>query len=135
MRQTSRRTHECLIFVHTKLSENAAFCNNNVMLCIKLPTRSRPEKALYVLEQYVRMLADPDRVTFVVNIDEDDITMNTDQMKQQLRSLAAPGRMDVHVANNQCKVEACNAGMEGREFDILLLPVMTCTLVSRDTMT
>ena len=88
---------------------------------IKLPTRGRPEKALYTLERYARMLANPTQVTFVVNIDDDDITMNTDQMKQRLQSVAAPGQVDVHVANNQSKIEACNAGMEGRDFDILLL--------------
>ena len=90
-------------------------------ILIKLPTRSRPVKALAILKEYLELLADPTRVDWLVNIDEDDSTMNTDDMKENVLSLLPPGRAEVHVARNTSKIEACNAGMEDRPFDILLL--------------
>ena len=89
-------------------------------LLIKFPTRSRASKALQVLREYADSLEEPEAVDWLVNIDDDDETTNNDDIKQQLMAIC-PERMEVHVAPNKSKVEACNAGMDGRQFDILLL--------------
>jgi len=55
---------------------------------------------------------------FVISCDEDDQTMNNDIVKNHFKQFP---NLSVHYSKNANKVEAINANMEGRDFDILLL--------------
>ena len=64
-------------------------------LIVKFPSRNRPEKFKSILDQYIGGCSGKHHVRFVITMDEDDSTMNTD--------------------------EACNANMENEDADVILL--------------
>lgn len=85
---------------------------------VHMPTRSRPTRALRVIESFQR-LASRHRtieIAYSVVIDEDDPTMNNPETR---RSLGLKG-VKVHTGTHRTKVEACNSSIE-RDCDILLL--------------
>lgn len=87
-------------------------------LLIKFPTRDRKDKFFEVLDMYVRMLLKPDDVHFLISCDEDDETMNNDEVKSKL---ATYKNLTIGYGKNSSKIEACNADMGGVDFDIVLL--------------
>jgi len=71
-------------------------------LCIRFPTRDRPQQALEVLEKYRRMAGVP--CTIEVVTDHDDPTMLTPEVRYRLRELDC-----VHViGEHDSKIAACN---------------------------
>jgi len=90
---------------------------NNLKLLIKFPTRERPDKFFKVLDLYYHLLQDSN-FEFVVSCDEDDITMNNSAVISKLNQY---DNLTVCFNNNKCKIEAVNADMQNRNFDILLL--------------
>jgi hypothetical protein len=86
-------------------------------LLIKFPTRGRPEKFFDVLEKYMS-LSRYRNTKFVVTCDLDDKSMNNDQAKERLGSYS---NVEVCFGNSKTKIQAINADMHGREFDICLL--------------
>jgi hypothetical protein len=86
-------------------------------LLIKFPTRGRPDKFFSVLERY-RDLSRSGNVSFVVSCDLDDESMNNDKIKERLRAF---DNVEVHYGNSKTKIQAINADMQGRDFDICLL--------------
>lgn len=83
-------------------------------LLVRMPTRSRPIRALEVLKKY-RDMAGCD-VKLEVVIDVDDETMHTSEVQEQLHGLDCT----VTVGAHKSKVEACNAGAVD-DWDVLLL--------------
>jgi len=88
-------------------------------LLIKFPTRNRPEKFKQVLQKHIDYLSGNHDVRFVITMDEDDDTMNTDEMREWLDALDVDLKYNYGQSKN--KIEACNADMEGEEFDVALL--------------
>ena len=86
-------------------------------LLIKFPTRGRPQKFFYVLTLYYRFMRGK-HYEFVISCDEDDETMNNEMIRNHFKQFP---NLSVHYSKNANKVEAINANMEGRDFDILLL--------------
>jgi len=86
-------------------------------LLIKFPTRGRPEKFFDVLEKYMSLSRYHD-VSFVVTCDLNDETMNNEKVKERLKAF---GNVEVCFGNSRSKIEAVNADMGGRDFDICLL--------------
>lgn len=92
-------------------------------ILVKYPTRQRPEIFLHRLREYVDGAADMLRITFLVSLDLDDVTMDEGVFRRA---------MDLHQnvilvgGNSRTKIEACNADVQsdgdvfGR-WDILLL--------------
>ena len=87
-------------------------------ILIKFPTRSRPEKFFEVLDKYVELLEEPENVSFLVSCDLDDASMFNPEVIERLHGYK---NLVVRFGVNKNKVEAINADMEGRDFDILLL--------------
>lgn len=87
-------------------------------MLIKFPTRSRPEKFFSVLDRYVKMLEEPENVHFIVSCDQDDPTMNNQEIISRLEKYQ---NLKFKFGNNRNKIEAINADMEGQDFDVLLL--------------
>lgn len=88
-------------------------------IVIKFPTRSRPEKFKKVLQKYIDFLSGKHDIRFVITMDEDDQTMNNSEMKEWLDSLDVD--LKYNYGQSKCKVEACNADLEGETGDILVL--------------
>jgi len=88
-------------------------------LLIKFPTRNRPEKFKKVLQLYIDMLSGKHNVRFVVTMDEDDSTMNTQEIKEWLNSL--PVNIKYNYGHSKTKIQAVNADLDGEEADVLLL--------------
>ena len=91
-------------------------------LLVKFPSRNRPEKFKTRLNEYVGSCSGKHHVRFVISMDEDDKTMNTDDIKSFLDQHIKNGvDLVYHYGNSTTKIEACNANMEGETFDVLLL--------------
>jgi len=90
---------------------------SNLKLLIKFPSRERPNKFFKVLDLYYHLLAS-DNFEFVISCDSDDLTMNNSVVKEKLSKYK---NLTVCFGNNKSKIEAVNADLEGKEFDILLL--------------
>ena len=88
-------------------------------ILIKFPTRNRPTKFLEVLDLYYKKLSNIDLTEFCVSIDEDDLSMNNEEI---LSKLEVYENMNVFIGNSESKIEACNSDIdEIKEWDIVLL--------------
>lgn len=85
-------------------------------LLIKFPTRSRPNKFLFVLNTYIRLLDDKE-TEIIVSCDTDDITMNQDYIKEVLDEHK---NVKLFFGDNKSKIQAINADIN-TDFDIILL--------------
>lgn len=109
-------------------------------LLIKFPTRGRKDKFLRVFAEYARNLSGRNRVTFMVTLDEDDETMNAEEIRKELlrfeqtdcevhtdgkmERYAGPDRVNIIVTAGKSdgKISAINRDMDSApEFDVLLL--------------
>ena len=88
-------------------------------IVIKFPTRNRPEKFKRVFDKYINYLSGKHDVSFVLTLDEDDATMNNDEIREFLDSKELP--VSYHYGQSKSKVEAVNADMENVDGDILLV--------------
>lgn len=88
-------------------------------ILIKLPSRGRPEKLKSTFLKYVEMASDPSKISFLINVDEDDITIN-----RALRIVLQKIHPNTNIiSGNPCgKIGAINRDMEhAGQYDILLL--------------
>jgi hypothetical protein len=88
-------------------------------LIIKFPTRNRPEKFKKVLQLYIDGLSGKHDVKFVITMDDDDQTMNNEEIKSWLNSL--PVNIKYNYGNSKTKIQAVNADLENEEADVLLV--------------
>lgn len=86
-------------------------------LLIKFPTRSRPEKFLNVLDEYYKLLRNPN-FEFVVSCDTDDSSMNNESIKQKLDAYP---NLKYYFDDNKSKIQAVNNNISDKSFDIVLL--------------
>jgi len=91
-------------------------------LVIKFPTRSRPHKFKPLLDKYIDFLSGKHDIRFIITMDEDDDTMNTEDIKSFIENHKSNG-IDIvyHYGQSKTKIEACNADLEGESGDVLLL--------------
>lgn len=87
-------------------------------LLIKFPTRARPDKFKETLELYYALLSNKHQYEFQISMDLNDDTMNNDNMKAYLNSKQ---NLKYAFGTSTTKVQAINADMENKSFDILLL--------------
>ena len=90
-------------------------------ILIKIPTRSRPEKFLAVLERYVDFLSGEHDVRFVISLDDDDDTMNTPEIRARLDEIAERVPLIYRYGTSKTKIEAINADLGDQEADILVV--------------
>jgi len=64
------------------------------------------------------MLSEENQYRFLITLDEDDETMNNDEMKKIMDSYPD---LSYKYGNHKTKIEAVNADMENEDFDILFL--------------
>lgn len=88
-------------------------------LLIKFPTRNRPEKFKKVFQLYIDNLSGKHDVKFVISMDEDDSTMNNEEIKSWLNSLSI--NLKYVYGHSKSKIQAVNADLENEDADVLLL--------------
>lgn len=83
-------------------------------LVVKMPTRSRPQKFISVIDRYINFASGMQDVHFVVSMDHDDSSMNNENMISYLMRLRNQLDNRVHFAfgSSSSKVSACNANLD-----------------------
>ncbi len=84
----------------------------------KYPSMGRPDWFKKTLEKYYSMLSGNHKYEFVVSLNSNDATMNNASMK---RFMDMQMSLCYFYGNHKTKIDACNANLEGRDFDILFL--------------
>ena len=89
-------------------------------LLIKFPTRNRKQKFLTVFQKYYDLLNDIENTHFLISIDEDDKTMNNDEVLDKLETY---NNVDIFIGYSKTKIEAVNADIIDfdDDWDIVLL--------------
>ena len=88
-------------------------------ICVKFPSRRRPEKLISTLTTYIENASNIAMMFFVITLDSDDTSV-TDELIAKIKALHTNIRIDVGVSGN--KVKAINRDLSTLPpFDILLL--------------
>lgn len=88
-------------------------------LLIKFPTRGRRDKFFEVLNLYYDNLNNIDLTKFCVTIDDDDVSMNNDEVLYKLDQYK---NLEYFVGFSESKIEACNSDIDEMiDWDIVLL--------------
>ena len=90
-------------------------------LVVKFPTRNRPDKFKAVLDLYISRLSGKHDVQFILTMDADDPSMNTQEVHEWLCSRANVVKIRWFYGNSKTKIQACNANLDGIDGDVLLL--------------
>lgn len=91
---------------------------------LKLPTRSRPGRAVATLQKYMAMAGNPENIGVLISCDTDDTTMNNPGIRDTLAGVCKKvGWFQIRYSNNHSKIEACNANMNEIDYpwDIVVL--------------
>jgi hypothetical protein len=86
-------------------------------LLIKFPTRGRPNKFLFALNKYIKLMDDKS-TKIIVTCDNDDETMKEDFIKDVLSQY---DNVKLVFGDSKSKIQAINADIEDVDFDIVLL--------------
>ena len=89
-------------------------------LLIKFPTRGRSEKFLNTLKLYYQNCTDIDNIIFLITIDQDDPSMNTPEIIDQLKTMK---NLFFFIERSTSKIDAVNRDLDkfDQGWDILLL--------------
>lgn len=91
-------------------------------LLIKFPSRNRPDKFKYVLYNYVTKCKNKKDTEFLFTFDEDDNTMNNDEMREEIAELCGDITHYIIYGTSQNKIDAVNRDLKGFwHWHILLL--------------
>jgi hypothetical protein len=99
-------------------------------LLIKFPTRNRRDKFLPVLKKYSNFLSKKNDVHFLITMDEDDLQMNNDSVKDVLKTY---NNLSFFYGDSKTKIEAVNKDLDKiQDWDIVLLASDDMIPVVRD---
>jgi len=87
-------------------------------ILFKYPTFRRPDWFKETLERYYNMMSGKVDYEFLINLNNDDETMNNNTMRRYLEDMP---HLQFLFGGYKTKIEAVNDGMMGRSFDILFL--------------
>lgn len=88
---------------------------------LKYPTRQRPEQFLSTLQLFYEYCNHPENVQVIVSIDEDDVSMQDEQI--QYHTLSLFPNTQIYSNAPRGKIAACNANLDmmDKDIDIILL--------------
>jgi len=86
-------------------------------ILFKYATRSRPEWFQETIQTYLSLLSGLHDCDFLITCDNDDNTMNNNKMK----SFMNHHHLEYNFGDHSGKIEAINADMKGRKFDLLIV--------------
>lgn len=93
-------------------------------ILLKCPTRSRPQRVMETLTQYVRKANHPELLGVAVSCDVDDTSMTRNLVQEELMRVLRPcGWSHIFFSPNKSKIEACNADIPNVSYawDIVVL--------------
>jgi hypothetical protein len=90
-------------------------------LLIKYPSRSRPKEFVRVLDKYVSMLSGKHKVKFIVSMDENDSSMNNENIKSFLNKIKNKVDLDYYYGSSKNKIDACNRDIPSDGWKVCLL--------------
>lgn len=93
-------------------------------ILLKCPTRSRPQRVMETLTQYVRMANHPELLGVAVSCDTDDVSMTRNLVREEVQRVLRPCAWShIFFSPNKSKIEACNADMSNISYpwDIVVL--------------
>ncbi len=85
----------------------------------KMPSRGRPERFKSTLQTHLNCLSGKYNYKFIFSFDNDDETMKGQDILDFLNQTNID--YEVNFGDNKNKIEAINANMDNRDFDILVL--------------
>lgn len=93
-------------------------------ILLKCPTRSRPQKVMATLAQYVKLANHPELLGVAISCDDSDVTMSRNLVHEELhRILGKTAWHQIFTSPNKNKIQACNANIADIkwEWDIVVL--------------
>lgn len=90
-------------------------------ICFKYPSRGRPEQFKTCFETYTRLLSKKHDYHFVISMDTNDTTMNTDDIKTFLTEKRKEYQLEYYYGESKNKIDAVNRDMLAPSYDILVL--------------
>jgi hypothetical protein len=82
-------------------------------LLVKFPTRQRQKRFFEVLAQYISLASGRHRVEYIISMDEDDMEMNNQDVRDALDKLVMLGQdIKYFYGPNKTKIEAMNADLD-----------------------
>ena len=87
-------------------------------LMVQFPTRARENMFLESFKLYVDNLSDKNEVYFNISCDIDDTVMNNETIINKIKSIY--NNTNIVFNNNKNKIEAINAGIDNKDFDVIL---------------
>lgn len=103
------------------LVEKCVHAQTRVRICFKYATRKRPDQFKSTLETYLSLLSRKHDYHFVISMDSDDDTMNTEDMKTYLNTMRRKIQLEYYYGVSKNKIDAINRDMIAPTFDILVL--------------
>ena len=92
----------------------------NMNILIKYPSRGRPEVFKNTTRLYNEKLSGKHNVKFICSFDNDDISMNNNDIREYIKSLNY--NIEYYYGDNKNKIEAVNANIpDDNWFDVLIL--------------
>ena len=85
---------------------------------VQFPTRARENMFLESFKLYVDNLSDKNEVYFNISCDIDDVVMNNEITINKIKSIY--NNTNIVFNNNKNKIEAINAGIDNKDFDVIL---------------
>lgn len=93
-------------------------------ILLKCPTRSRPQRVIATLTEYMKLANHPEQIGVAVSCDEDDSSMERNLVQEELHRVLSKSEWHrIFFSKNKSKIEACNANMNEIEYpwDIVVL--------------
>lgn len=93
-------------------------------ILLKCPTRSRPQKVMETLTQYMKLANHPEQIGVAISCDDTDATMSRNLVHEELNRILKPTAWHrIFTCPNRSKIQACNANMNeiDWEWDIVVL--------------
>jgi hypothetical protein len=87
-------------------------------ILVKFPTRDRKDKFFDVLQKYYDFALDKKNMKFLITLDEDDISMNCDEVKERLKGF---DNLEYVFGVSKSKIDAVNRDITDGDWDIILL--------------
>ena len=87
-------------------------------ILVKFPTRDRKDKFFDVLQKYYDFALDKKNMKFLITLDEDDISMNCDEVKERLKGF---DNLEYVFGVSKSKIDAVNRDSTDGDWDIILL--------------
>lgn len=83
----------------------------------KFPSRGRPELFKKNLSRWINHLSGENEYLFLLSFDEDDETMNNQEIKDFLNGL--PVNLEYKFGKSKNKIDALNRDLENKDFDVI----------------